>query len=101
MIDSTGTTPVGSFPDGVSWVGAEDMAGNVMEWVQDWLVDGYYTESERDNPTGPEAGRIKVEKGGWWGSNSLVARSAYRHFEDAPNYQDHHIGFRVVTSSEE
>jgi formylglycine-generating enzyme required for sulfatase activity len=101
VLDSTGTTAVGSFPDGASWVGAEDMAGNVMEWVQDWLGDGYYAESGWDNPTGPERGRVKVEKGGWWGSNSIVARSAYRHFEDAPTYQDHHIGFRVVTMPQE
>ena len=50
-----------------------------------------------DDPTGPATGTIKVEKGGWWGSNEFVARSAYRHYEDPPSYQDHHIGFRVVT----
>ena len=31
------------------------------------------------------------------GSNEFVARSAYRHYEDPPTYQDHHIGFRVVS----
>ena len=40
---------------------------------------------------------MKVEKGGWFDSNPVVARSAYRHFEDAPDYQDHHIGFRIVS----
>jgi formylglycine-generating enzyme required for sulfatase activity len=38
-----------------------------------------------------------VEKGGWWGSNEYVARSAYRHFEDPPTYGDKHIGFRIVS----
>jgi formylglycine-generating enzyme required for sulfatase activity len=47
--------------------------------------------------TGPLEGTVKVEKGGWWGSNRFVARSAYRHFEDPPDYNDAHIGFRVVT----
>jgi formylglycine-generating enzyme required for sulfatase activity len=43
---------------------------------------------------------LKTEKGGWWGSNAFVARSAYHHFEDPPNYSDHHIGFRTVTPAE-
>lgn len=96
VLDSTGTMAVGSFPDGASWVGAMDMSGNVMEWVNDWLGTLYYRESEVNDPLGPELGSVKVEKGGWWGSNPVVARSAYRHFEDPPTYQDHHIGFRIV-----
>ena len=48
-------------------------------------------------PTGPATGTIKVEKGGWWGSNEFVARSAYRHYEDPPTYGDKHIGFRVAS----
>jgi formylglycine-generating enzyme required for sulfatase activity len=97
VIDSNGSMPVGSFPTGASWVGALDMAGNAMEWVQDWLDVDYYKLRVRDDPKGPVTGRIKIEKGGWWGSNRFVARSAYRHYEDPPTYNDHHIGFRVVT----
>jgi formylglycine-generating enzyme required for sulfatase activity len=97
VIDSNGPVPVGKYPDGVSWVGAHDMAGNAMEWVQDWLDMNYYQQAVSENPTGPATGRVKVEKGGWWGSNPFVARSAYRHFEDPPEYQDVHIGFRVVS----
>lgn len=95
VVDSKGLQPVGSYPRGVSWVGAHDMAGNVMEWVQDWL--GNYSAGAAQDPTGPPGGKVKVEKGGWWGSPFLAARSAYRHFEDPPDYEDHHIGFRVVT----
>ena len=87
--------PVGSYPTGVSWVGAHDLAGNAMEWVQDWLDD--YAAESVENPTGPAQGRVKVEKGGWWGSTFFVARSAYRHFEDPPDYSDKHIGFRLVS----
>jgi formylglycine-generating enzyme required for sulfatase activity len=96
VVQSTGLAPVGSFPAGKSWVGAYDMAGNAMEWVQDWLDTDYYKQAVQDNPPGPAAGTIKIEKGGWWGSNQFVARSAYRHFEDPPNYGDGHIGFRIV-----
>lgn len=30
-----GTTPVDAYPEGVSWCGAEDLVGNVWEWVSD------------------------------------------------------------------
>lgn len=96
---SIGLKPVGTYPAGASWVGAQDMAGNAMEWVHDWWSISYYAESPAQNPTGPATGARKVEKGGWWGgpSPSYIARSAYRHFEDPPGYQDHHIGFRIIT----
>jgi len=97
VVDSTGAVAVGSHPDGASWVGAQDLSGNAMEWVADWLATDYYASSPAEDPTGPDSGRNKVEKGGWWGSNPFVARSAYRHYEDPPNYQDAHIGFRVAS----
>jgi formylglycine-generating enzyme required for sulfatase activity len=97
VLYSSGPQPVGSHPGGASWVGAQDMAGNVMEWVQDWLDVNYFAASPAQDPSGPATGRRKVEKGGWWGSNPFVARGAYRHYEDPPDYQDKHIGFRVVS----
>ena len=63
----TGPVAVGSYPDGASWVGALDMAGNAMEWVADWWSATYYAEGVGDDPTGPATGAIKIEKGGWWG----------------------------------
>lgn len=100
VVDSTALKPVGSYPEGASWVSALDMAGNAMEWVADWYSGSYYKQEMRDDPIGPELGSKKVEKGGWWGSVPYVARSSYRHFEDPPTYQDHHIGVRVVSLGE-
>ena len=97
IIDSISPKPVGSYPAGASWVGALDMAGNAMEWVADWRDANYYKTSPATDPPGPATGEIKVEKGGWYGSNEFVARSAYRHFEDPPRYGDKHIGFRVAS----
>jgi formylglycine-generating enzyme required for sulfatase activity len=94
VVDAKSLLPVGSYPAGASWVGALDLAGNVMDWVQDWL--GPYSAGPAVDPAGPAAGRVKVEKGGWWGAAFFVARAAYRHFEDPPEYQDGHIGFRVA-----
>jgi formylglycine-generating enzyme required for sulfatase activity len=97
VVNSSAPMPVGSFPEGASWVGALDMSGNAMEWVNDWLDFNYYQLEESPDPQGPGEGSKKVEKGGWWGSNPYVARGAYHHFEDPPEYQDAHIGFRIVT----
>jgi len=97
VLNSIAPKPVGSYPTGASWVGATDMSGNAMEWVADWLAADYYATSPKTDPTGPVTGTIKVEKGGWWGSNEFVARSAYRHYEDPPTYGDKHIGFRVAS----
>jgi formylglycine-generating enzyme required for sulfatase activity len=99
VVGSSGAVVVGSFPAGASWVGAEDMAGNAMEWVGDWLDVAYYRLGEAVDPAGPGSGTVKVEKGGWWGSNPFVARSAYRHYEDPPEYGDKHIGFRIMSDA--
>ena len=99
---ATGPVAVGSYPDGASWIGALDMAGNAMEWVSDWWSATYYRDAPTNDPTGPEDGSTKVEKGGWWGprdnAGAFLSRSSYRHFEDPPIYSDHHIGFRIVTT---
>jgi formylglycine-generating enzyme required for sulfatase activity len=99
--NATGPVAVGSYPAGASWIGALDMAGNAMEWVADWWSNSYYAASPQDDPAGPATGTIKIEKGGWWGppagTSAFVARSAFRLDEDPPAYQDHHIGFRIVT----
>jgi formylglycine-generating enzyme required for sulfatase activity len=99
-INSPGLKPVGSYPNGISWVGAHDMAGNAMEWVQDWVDFDYYKASPGVDPQGPETGLNKIEKGGWWGGQPYLARAAYHHFTDPPHYQDLHIGFRIVSPAE-
>jgi len=97
VVDSHSLAPVGNFPTGASWVGALDMAGNAMEWVQDWLGTDYYQQGDMLDPTGPASGAAKVQKGGWWSGTQFVARAAYRHYTDPPDYADLHIGFRVVS----
>ena len=101
LIGMQHSVEVGSYPDGISWVNAHDMSGNAMEWVNDWLDYEYYQLMEEFDPQGPETGFMKIEKGGWFGSNGFVGRAAYHHFEDRPTYQDHHIGVRILTEDSE
>ncbi|MBU0494980.1 MAG: formylglycine-generating enzyme family protein [Chloroflexi bacterium] len=87
------TAPVGSFPTGVSWCGALDLAGNVREWVADWFR--YYTKERQVNPTGPPTGRTRIPRGGSWLDRPDIVRSTNRG-ENAPDYTRHKVGFRCA-----
>ncbi|MBN1667811.1 MAG: SUMF1/EgtB/PvdO family nonheme iron enzyme, partial [Anaerolineales bacterium] len=56
----------GSFPEGASPYGAQDMAGNVWEWVSDLYASNTYSQPNRVNPTGAETGTYRVVRGGSW-----------------------------------
>jgi formylglycine-generating enzyme required for sulfatase activity len=76
--------------------GALDMAGNVMEWVQDWYGRDYYASSPRRNPKGPEAGAYRVVRGGTFFMEAFDLRS-YARTAAWPSFQAHRmIGFRLV-----
>jgi formylglycine-generating enzyme required for sulfatase activity len=89
------TSEVGSYPLGVSPYGALDMAGNVDEWVNDWLQEDYYDVSPYSNPPGPATGTVKVVRGGSWRSTDLSV--SFRNFA-FPEDNFNSIGFRCAAS---
>jgi formylglycine-generating enzyme required for sulfatase activity len=94
----TGSTViVGSYPAGASPYGALDMAGNVEEWVADRYAGDYYQGSPESNPKGPEAGELRVLRGGSFNSYAddirTVARAAA-----LPASEFHGAGFRIARS---
>ena len=93
------SAPVGSFPDGVSWCGAQDLAGNVWEWVADWYGPDYYAQSPSQNPTGPPSGKNRTMRGGSWDSWATPARSAFRAFH-GPSEWKSNWGFRCAKGSD-
>lgn len=93
----TDTFPVGSFPAGVSWCSALDMAGNLWEWCADWWAYDYYQVSPELNPTGPENGEARALRGGSWDNVSYYCRCSCRSNPARP-LAWYNYGFRVSRS---
>ena len=102
------TSPVGSFPNGASPIGALDMAGNLTEWVYDSQYD--YTASAKTNPIyTANNGQRQMKAGFWCGSAGRIGvtpseiefghniRSDARQ-GDTQNSADDHLGFRIAIS---
>jgi formylglycine-generating enzyme required for sulfatase activity len=85
----TGTAPVGSFPEGKSPAGINDLVGNVAEWTSTTYCDSYKTNA-------PCKSEYKVIRG-----SNFLARNP--HFltttdrvEALYNWTDITLGFRCV-----
>lgn len=94
-----GTTPVG-FYDGTikagfktennaSEYGVFDLAGNVYEWVDDWI--GEY----EDPHSPPDEGQFKIIRGGSWKKGPLSTITWIRN-ATFPDSTDQSIGFRTA-----
>jgi formylglycine-generating enzyme required for sulfatase activity len=111
------TMPVDSHPEGASYYGAYNMAGNVFEWVSDWYDPKYYGRLETMvNPTGPDkavwiggtgtyvdrltVGEKRVIRGGSWIAPESTTRSTHR-FWNHPlnNSYGVGLGFRCAKAA--
>jgi formylglycine-generating enzyme required for sulfatase activity len=88
-VASKGKLPGGSFPNGASPYGCQDMAGNVWEWVSDVWMD----KNSFGTKTGSEARGII--RGGAYSYSPKQARTSYQGFEGLET-TCHDVGFRCA-----
>jgi len=92
------TAPVGTYPNGVSWVGALDMSGNVWEWTYSLFEDyPYVVDDGRERDTGGDTSVLRVLRGGSWNDVDLFVRASLRYWAD-PNIEYIGYGFRCSRS---
>lgn len=87
------TTPVGSYPSGMSPFGGQDMAGNVWEWTSTTYKSYPYQASDGREDHHPAT--TKVLRGGSWYSDPESTRSAFRVI-NAPSLIFGSIGARLI-----
>ena len=74
VVDSDGAEPrSGRYPTGASWVGAQDMAGNAMEWVSRLARRRYYG---RARPTDPDRSRPRARSRSRRAAGGAATRSS-------------------------
>jgi formylglycine-generating enzyme required for sulfatase activity len=92
-VNASGQThPVGG--KAANGFGLHDMAGNVYEWVSDWL--GAYPSTTQTNPVGPASGTYRALRGGSWVGNTLYIRGSFRNYGVMPGNSTVDLGFRVA-----
>ena len=90
------TTPVGTYPDGASPCGAQDMVGNVTEWTNS--VFGPYPYNANDGREQPSSQNDIALRGCAWNMSRKIARGAWRTLSNATS-GTFWYGFRLARSA--
>jgi formylglycine-generating enzyme required for sulfatase activity len=99
------TSPVGAYPNGASYLGIQDLAGNVWEWCLDVFDAEIYTRRKASgepvvDPAHLPADGARVLRGGSWYHYRNNARCASRNRYGPDLFFYHYVGFRPVLSPE-
>lgn len=111
------TDSIDSYPEGKSYYGAYNMAGNVFEWVHDWYDPNYYkSSSDIRNPQGPSLvfstkkilnkyqkvnDKKRVIRGGSWFAPAASITTTHRFWNNPMNNSyGVGLGFRCARDKE-
>jgi formylglycine-generating enzyme required for sulfatase activity len=90
------TSPVGSYPNGISPYGAYDMVGNVWEYVQSVYKDYPYDPTDgREDTSAASVDALRVLRGGSWNYGISFAPVTYRNNDFRLNSYLN-VGFRCA-----
>jgi len=89
--------PVGSKPDGKSWVGAYDLSGNLWEWTNS-LYKPYPYDGADGRETGSDTGEMRTLRGGSFTIDALGLRLAARNVVYPTAGRSADGGFRCARS---
>ncbi len=94
-----GTADVGSIAAGASWVGAQDMSGNVWEWTGSLYQSyPYRADDGREADSGDRTDVQRVLRGGSWNFNDpYLLRAALRDWYYPVDWSSY-LGFRCARS---
>ncbi|ASC69785.1 sulfatase-modifying factor protein [Halomicronema hongdechloris C2206] len=94
------TTPVGSYPQGCSAWGCEDMLGNVWEWTATCFAGyaGFMAYPYQGYSQAYFDGRHRVLRGGSWATRRWALRSSFRNWYH-PHMRQVFAGFRCAHSA--
>lgn len=89
--------PVGSFPEGVSPIGCEQMIGDVWEWTSSWFkgYPGYRTFPYKEYSEVFFGDEYRVLRGGSWATRPGAIRTTFRNW-DYPIRRQIFSGFRCA-----
>jgi formylglycine-generating enzyme required for sulfatase activity len=90
-----GTAPVDAFPDGASPYGAEQLAGNVWEWVEDAYDPAWYAQAPVQDPLCRLPSTEKVIRGGSMYMAPAWLRT-YARGHQQPDTAADSVGFRCA-----
>ena len=95
-VNNQESMPVGSYPGGVSWVGAFDMSGNIWEWVNSkYYPYPYDHEDGRESPINEEDDYRVIRGGAYDSEGTAFLTTAFRN-NNTPNYFNIYDGFRCA-----
>ena len=90
------TADVGSRPTGASWVGVQDMIGNVWEWVSS-LYQPYLYVADDSREDLINITYVRILRGGSFVNSSINLGVAFRNYGPPHNYS-YYMGFRCAHS---
>ena len=92
-----GPSPVGSFPAGASPYGVLDLAGNVLEWVDDaWDDRAWKNQPDVDPHLSDEGARMHVVRGGSWDNDTVHGLRVSQRDAYPSELADETLGFRCA-----